>query len=184
MHNGRASGASLFRRAYRHIIDVVRSRGATNVSWVFHVNDDDAPQVPWNRFERYYPGDAYIDWLATSVYGAQTPQEHWNEPFARGMDRVYPRLARLSDRPIIVAELGVTRGNPRVDPPAWARAALTQIIAGRWPQVRGFAWWNERWSNDGVAAHDSDLRVQDIPGMPQVFRTALGDPRVLTRPLP
>jgi hypothetical protein len=183
VHNGRRAGAPLFRRAYRHIIDVVRAEGADNVSWVFHVNDDDAPSRPWNRLERYYPGDRYIDWLATSVYGAQTPREHWNEAFARGMDRVYPRLVRLADKPIIVAELGVTRGNPRVDPPRWARAALNHLIDGRWPRVRGFSWWNERWQNDDIRAHDSDLRVQDIPGLPGVFRTALDDARVLNRPL-
>jgi hypothetical protein len=184
VHNGRRSGASLFRRAYRHIIDVVRAQGATNVSWVFHVNDDDQPAKPWNRLERYYPGDHYIDFLATSVYGALTPQDRWNEPFARGMDRVYPRLARLAPKPILVSELGVTKGNPRVDPPRWARSALRGILSGRWPRVRGFSWWNETWQNDDVAAHDSNLRVQDIPGMAAVFQAALDTPGVLTRPLP
>jgi beta-mannanase len=183
-HNGVQDGARRFRLAYRHIITIMRARGADNVSWVFHVNDDDQPAKPWNRLERYYPGDRYIDWLATSVYGALTPQEHWNEPFARGMDRVYPRLRRLADKPILVSEFGVTKNNPRVDPVRWADQAFEQLLSDRWPRVRGFSWWNETWENDDVAAHDSNLRIQDIPGLPQLFSLALADPHVLTRPLP
>ena len=181
-HNGASSGARKFRLAYRHIIDIVRTRGARNVSWVFHVNNDDQPAKPWNRLERYYPGDRYIDWLATSVYGALTPQDNWNEPFARGMDRVYPRLRRLADKPILVSEFGVTKDNPRVDPVRWASQAFEQLLSERWPRVRGFSWWNETWQNDDVAAHDSNLRIQDIPGLPAVFDAALSSPTVLTRP--
>jgi hypothetical protein len=100
------------------------------------------------------------------------------------MDRVYPRLRRLADKPILVSEFGVTKNNPRVDPVRWADQAFEQLLSDRWPRVRGFSWWNETWQNDDVAAHDSNLRIQDIPGLPQVFSSALVDPRVLTRPLP
>ncbi|MEO8107669.1 MAG: glycosyl hydrolase [Actinomycetes bacterium] len=175
-HNGDRHGAKLFQHAYRHINDVVRSRGADNVSWVFHVNDSDQPNKPWNRLERYYPGGRYIDWLATSVYGALTPQEHWNQPFARGMDAVYPRLRRLAaTKPIIVAEFGVTAGNDRVEPTVWASHALHGLLTGRWPKVRGISWWNETWENDNVKSHDSELRIQHIPGMPDVFQARLVD---------
>ena len=46
---------------------------ADNILWVFHVNYNDWPNESWNRFENYYPGDDYIDWLAVSIYGAQQP---------------------------------------------------------------------------------------------------------------
>ncbi|HVQ88234.1 MAG TPA: glycosyl hydrolase [Actinomycetes bacterium] len=184
-HNGDRRGAPLFRRAYRHIIDVVRARGADNVSWVFHVNDSDQPSKPWNRLERYYPGDQYIDWLATSVYGALTPQENWNQSFARGMNRVYPRLRALApSKPIIVAEFGVTKGNDRVDPITWARRALDDLLGSRWPRVRGFSWWNETWENDNTPAHDSNLRIQSIPGMSDMFISRLeNNPNVLDAPV-
>jgi hypothetical protein len=184
-HNGERHGAPLFRRAYRHIIDIMRARGADNVSWVFHVNESDQPHQPWNRLERYYPGDRYIDWLATSVYGSLTPEENWNQSFARGMNRVYPRLRALApSKPIIVSEFGVTKGNDRVDPVTWARGALDDLLAGRWPRVRGFSWWNETWENDTNNAHDSDLRIQSIPGMPELFTDRLeGNVSVLDAPV-
>lgn len=183
-HNGEQHGAKRFQHAYRHIIDVISSRGADNVSWVFHVNDSDQPHQPWNRLERYYPGDRYIDWLATSVYGALTPQEHWNQSFARGMDSVYPRLRQLAPtKPIMVAEFGVTSGNSRVEPTTWAAHALDGLLADKWPRVRGISWWNETWENDDVKAHDSELRIQHIPGMSTVFQDRLvGHPAVLGVP--
>lgn len=184
-HNGRSAGAELFRRAYRHIINLTRQAGATNVSWVFHVNDSDQPHQPWNRFERYYPGNRYIDWLSTSVYGALTPTENWNESFARGMSHVYSRLHALAPhKPIMIGEFGVTRGNPRVQPTTWASKALTDLLNRRWPAVRGFSWWNERWENDNNPSHDSDLRIQDIHGMPSVFQRILGSSsHVIDRPV-
>ena len=185
IHNGRAKGTRLFRQAYRHIIDVVRSRGADNVSWVFHVNDTDQPHQSWNRLEKYYPGDHYIDWLATSVYGALTPQENWNQSFTRGMSHVYPRLRALAPtKPIIVAEFGVTAGNDRVEPTRWAGRALDGLLSNQWPAVRGFSWWNETWQNDNVKAHDSELRIQHIAGMPALFKDRLvGAPTVIDHPI-
>ena len=182
-HNGHADGAEEFRRAYRHIVTLMRNRGATNISWVFHVNNDDQPARPWNRMERYYPGDRYIDWLAVSVYGSLLPTEHWNESFRAGLTGAYRRLAALApSKPIAVAEFGVTKGNPRVDPTVWASRAFATLASGDFPRIRGFSWWNERWSNDSVPAHDSDLRIQDMPGMSAVFDAALAAPGVVTSP--
>ncbi len=66
-------GPEKFRDAYRHIINIMRTARARNILWVFHVNYNDWPNEAWNRFENYYPGDEYIDWLAVSIYGAQQP---------------------------------------------------------------------------------------------------------------
>jgi len=182
-HNGHDRGAVKFRAAYRHIVELMRRRGADNISWVFHVNNDDQPARPWNRMEQYYPGDHYIDWLAVSVYGSLLPTEHWNESFRAGLARAYRRLAAMAPtKPIAVAEFGVTKGNPRVDPTGWARRAFTTLASGDFPRIRGFSWWNERWSNDAVAAHDSDLRIQDVSGMSDVFSAALARPGVVTAP--
>ncbi len=176
-------GPERFRDSYRHIIETMRQEGAANILWVFHVNDGDYPQEPWNRFENYYPGDDYIDLLGVSVYGAQTPmQEEWPE-FRRAMDEVYPRLASLSlSKPILVLEFGATRGNPLGDQAVWAERALTDLIHNRWPRIVGFSWWNEAWQNDNNPKHDTSMRVQDNPALQAVFRKWVGtQQRVLGR---
>ncbi len=178
-----SDGAERFVFAYRHIIDLSREVGAHNISWQFHINHSDHPDEEWNRFESYYPGDAYIDLLAVSIYGAQTPNESAAESFRVSMDRVYQRLTAMApDKQIIIAEFGNTNNNPNTDQANWARSALEDLLLGRWERVIGFSWWNEHWQNDDVPANDTNMRVQDNPALRDVFRELLvGNQDVLER---
>lgn len=124
----------------------------------------------WNRFENYYPGDDWMDWVGVSVYGAAEPtDDEWIE-FRQPMDDVYARLAALTEKPIAVLEFGVTSGNPLGDQANWTRAALTDLIDGRWPRVIGLSWWNEGWQNDDNAAHDTDMWIQNNPELGLAFK--------------
>lgn len=169
------NGPERFRDAYRHIINIMREEGASNITWVFHVNNDDVPNKPWNRFEKYYPGNDYIDWIGVSVYGAQTPTDEEWPMFSDMMDEVYPRLESLSEsKPIVILEFGVTSGNPLGDQAEWANAALTDLTAINWPRIIGFSWWNEAWQNDSDSDHDTNMRVQDNPDLADVFQRLVG----------
>jgi hypothetical protein len=176
-------GPERFRDAYRHIIQICRDEGAENITWVFHINASDWPEEEWNAFENYYPGDDYIDWIGISNYGAQTPQDDYWEEFRINMDAVYPRVDALThDKPIFIAEFGVTNNNPVGDQAEWARNALTDIISFRWPRLIGFSWWNERWQNDDDPAHDTNMRIQDNPELQAVFQELVGNnPKVIGR---
>ncbi|MBN1538222.1 MAG: endo alpha-1,4 polygalactosaminidase [Anaerolineales bacterium] len=170
-----ADGPERFRDAYRRIIQICRDENADNILWVFHVNNNDYPEDEWNKFENYYPGSEWIDWLAVSVYGAQTPQEtEWQE-FRPMLDEVYPRLAALDgDKPIILAEFGVADHNPLGNQAEWAQAALSDIMSMRWSRLIGFSWWNEWWQNDEDPTHDTTMRLQDNPELAQVFQEQVG----------
>ena len=175
--DAKAEGPRRFVAAYRHLVDTFHKAGARNISWVFHVNSADVPKDDWNRLENYYPGDAYVDWLAVSVYGPKTPADADREakPFARQMEKVYSRLVKLApEKPVIVAEFGCTAGHERVSPEDWASAALEELLSRRWPKVAGFSWWNERWEN-GRRREATTMRVQDIPALAQVFRAKLNE---------
>jgi hypothetical protein len=173
--NGEAAGAQLFRDAYRRIINIAREEGATNITWVFHVNNRDIPDEPWNRLENYYPGDEWIDWIGVSVYGALKPSDGEFVSLREAMDEVYPRVTALNAiTPIVLLEFGVTSGNPHVNQAAWARNALRDITGARGPRLIGFSWWNERWSNDGDPARDTNMRVQDNAALAAVFARFVG----------
>jgi hypothetical protein len=180
-------GPERFAAAYRHMVETTRGQGAHNITWVFHVNAGDWPREAWNRFENYYPGDGYVDWLAASAYGPQRPTARKAESFREQMDPCYQRLRRLApDKPIIIAEFGCTAGSPAVAPETWAGAALDDIVSGRWPRVIGFSWWNERWRNDDSPAHDTDMKVENTPALAAVFKAKLGAAadRLIGRPVP
>ena len=173
--NGHAEGPARYVAAYRHIVETMRSAGAANLQWIWHVNWDDDPETHWNRLENYFPGENYCDWLAVSAYGALMP--HPADPpgtFREELDEVYPRLTKLAPgKPIIVAEFGNDIHCQKSPAAGWAHAALEDLFAGRWPAVIGFCWWNEIWENDDVAAHNSDLNILHDPALTAVFRETL-----------
>jgi len=172
--NGRRKGPARFRAAYRHIISVMRKAGAHNILWVFHVNDEDAPKRKWNRFEAYYPGDAFIDILGVSIYSALSPHENWRKAFTRSLPPVMARFAAMAPaKPVIVAEMGTDVHNRHENAARWASDALAMIYSGRWKALKGWAWWNETWENDDNPAHDADLRVQSDPALAAALRKYL-----------
>lgn len=172
--HGHAAGPSLYVQAYRHIVDVMRAAGADNLQWVWHVNWDDVPATHWNRMENYFPGPDYCAWLGVSAYGPLTPQTHEVESFREEIDHVYPLLTKLAPgKPIIVAEFGCDIHHHGVTAALWARAALQDLFASRWPAIIGFCWWNETWENDDVEAHNSDLNILHDPTLTAVFREEL-----------
>ncbi len=172
--NGHAAGPAGYVEAWRHIVDVMRAAGASNLQWVWHVNWDDVPETHWNRMERYFPGDTYCDWMAISAYGPLTPRTVEVESFREEIDHAYPRLTKLAPgKPIIVAEFGCDIHHRKVRAAQWARAALQDLFSARWPAIIGFAWWNESWENDDNAAHNSDLNILHDPALTAVFREEL-----------
>jgi hypothetical protein len=91
------------------------------------------------------------------------------------MDQVYPRLAALSsNKPIILAEFGVTSGSPLGNQATWAESALTDLTTFRWPRITGFSWWNETWQNDDNPAHNTSMRLQDNLALAGVFQLLVG----------
>ena len=180
-----ADGPERFVAAYRHIIDIMRQEKAYNVSWVYHVDVYGSPDEPWNTMAAYYPGDDYIDWLALSAYGAQDSSDDGGQSFRELVDAGYPVLAKVSaNKPIIVAEMGTDVRNTLMSPSSWAKSALTDLFAKRWPRLVGFCWWNERWANSEDPAEDSDFRIQDSTAVSKVFRDVLGanGSRLIERP--
>jgi len=180
----RATDAKLLRHggeAYRHIIRIAREEGAHNIRWVFHVDPWDEPVVDWNRFENYYPGDEWIDWVGVSVYGRQVPKDRRAVSFRFQMDWAYDRLRRLTGKPVIVCEFGTISDEHQA---GWAKAALLDILGGRWPKVIGFSWWNAKFENDSVTGRQSNMRVQENPALLAVFRKYVAqERRVLSRPI-
>ena len=176
-----ADSVDRFRQAYRHIISISRQEGASNIRWVFHVDPWDEPVVEWNKFENYYPGDEWIDWVGASVYGRQLPSDPAPVSFRYQMDWVYKRMQHLAAKPFIVCEFGTIEDEHQV---GWTKAALADLVGGRWPNVMGFSWWNSTFQNDSVTHKLSDMRVQESPELETIFRDYVGGKQaVLSRPI-
>ncbi|MFN2629194.1 MAG: glycoside hydrolase family 26 protein [Gaiellaceae bacterium] len=64
--------------AWRHIVNIFRSVGATNALWIWAPNVQDNPQLSWNHWTNYYPGDSYVDWVGIDGYNWGTTQS-WSK---------------------------------------------------------------------------------------------------------
>ncbi|MHA1720825.1 MAG: glycosyl hydrolase [Promethearchaeota archaeon] len=106
-NGGCQSGPERFRDAYRHIIDIFRDENATDITWVFHVDDYFDPEDPCTNMSVYYPGDDYIDWIGISIYGALNRFDEWNS-FSDLMEKAYPYFSAISsEKPLVLLEFGV-----------------------------------------------------------------------------
>ena len=178
-HDGQPDGPQSFVAAYRHIVDVCRAQGATNITWFFHIDVGTWPHRRWNRIEAYYPGRSYVDWLGFSDYGPSRAGRRWLSFRAR-LDRIYPRLAALGPQPIAALELGAAEdpAHPRRKA-EWIRRAIGDVKSGRWPRLQAISYWNETWRNgDGSI---SALRIDSSRDAERAYRQAVAGPGFASR---
>lgn len=168
-----ADGPEIFQDAYRHIVDIFRAEGVDNVTWFFHVNIVSSPDVAWNHPSQYYPGDAYVDWIGVSVYGAQQDGDQWVS-FANIMDEHFDDVAAISpQKPVAILEFGVDEreGASKAD---WISDALNAILRGEYPRVNAVSYWHSTWSNDDDSM--SRLRLDSSKESLDSYRSLIGSP--------
>jgi len=181
-------GPDKFKRVYRHIVEVMRGRGAANITWALHYNSQNFPgDDPRNVPSVYYPGDDVVDWVGISAYGSERSNDERCPSFRSLLDAALPQLrATTATKPLFVFEFASTDGNPRCPQTAWVEEALADLFGGRWPDIRGFSWWQQRFVDDPSAGGFTDYLVQDNPAVASAFRNALTGPdaqKVLDRAL-
>ncbi|MDN5845022.1 MAG: glycoside hydrolase family 26 protein [Candidatus Nitrosocosmicus sp.] len=174
-----ADGPERFRDAYRHIIDLFRSEGVNNITWVFHVfpyhevGDETPTDEPWNSIENYYPGDEYIDWIGTSVYGSTERGKEWTS-FTEIMDTAYTELESVSaTKPFAILELGIIEDPEMGNKSEWMREALQLIENGTYPRIKAISYWNEKWDNgDNII----DLTVNSSSEGVDIYKELISSP--------
>jgi beta-mannanase len=184
------TGPENFRRAYRHVVDRVRARGASNIKWMFHANNYSYPLDTWNFSPAYYPGSDYVDWLGLSVYGQQFKEEG-NPDIPSLLDWPYKELSGLDpNKPIMIAEWATgdfpfSPNERRMQKPEWIKQAL-QLFLTRYPRVKAAVYWHERWQNADQSY--SNLRVNSSVEALNAYREGVANPdwlgNLILRPLP
>jgi hypothetical protein len=145
--------------AWRHLRAVFDSEGVSNVRWVWCPLADDVAGV--DRFEAFYPGDAFVDVLCLDGYnwGSSFPQYGgWREPDAIFAD-AYRRLTRLGPQPVWLGEVGSAPEGG--DKAAWVASLLA---SDRYPRVDAVVWFN--------LDKERDWRITADPAVAQAVRHA------------
>jgi hypothetical protein len=156
--------------AWQHVVGRFRAAGAKNVIWVW------APHVAYEYWNLYYPGDAYVDWVATGAlnYG---PIAYWSKwwRFDEIFGERYPLMASFG-KPVMIAEFGsLNVGGDRAE---WYGSAMSQIASTE-PAVKAVLFFNKKddqtvtsqridWTVDGdsllVKTISAGIRRLERPG--------------------
>lgn len=187
-----------FKAAYRHVVDLVRARGATNVIWVFHCMNYSMPEamgtnypaaMEWNKIGQYYPGSKYVDWIGMSVYGQQYVEDHWSS-FEPLLDWPYTEVTEIDpSKPVMLAEWGIGEF-PQFGSKSGFIAEAFQVMKN-YPNLKAAIIWNERWQNEPSENPDgtyqdggySNLRVNSSPASLEAYRNGVGDPYWVGEPI-
>jgi len=171
-------GPENFKAAYRHVVDRVRGRGATNIKWMFHTNNYPYPYETWNCAPAYYPGSDYVDWLGLSVYGQQYKDEP-NPDIPSLVSWPYEEMCRLDPKkPIMIAEWATgefphsTQGGG-LGKAGWIEEGL-RLFRTRYPRIKAAVYWHERWQNPDQSY--SNLRVNSSVESLNAYREGVANP--------
>lgn len=121
--------------AWKHVVELFRKEQVDNVLWVW------APHLAYGKFRDFYPGDGYVDWIATGTlnYGTVAPWSQWwtfDEIFAK----YYEELATYH-KPIMLAEFGsLAVGGDRAK---WYAEALYDFPT-KYPAVKALIFFHNR----------------------------------------
>ncbi|MFF4648894.1 glycoside hydrolase family 26 protein [Streptomyces sp. NPDC001380] len=146
-----------FVAAWRHVHDVFRSAGVTNVVWVWspHVVDTGTTA----RLRPYYPGDAYVDWVG--VIGYYGPID--GTAFSSLFTPTLREIARFSGKPVLIAETGVAESSRKPD-------QVRDLFRGaERAGVIGLVWYDQRKSWPG-SRQLMDWRIDTSVGAGAAFR--------------
>ena len=147
--------------AWRHVHDVIRAAGATNVAFDWNPNVSVSTSPP---LASIYPGDAYVDVVALDGYNfgtAVTGSAGW-QSFAAVFARDLARLARIAPtKPVLVGETASAEAGGSKS--AWIRDMVKQLL--RRPQIVGFNWFDFN--------KETDWRIASTPASARAMRAAL-----------
>ncbi|MFE9692478.1 glycoside hydrolase family 26 protein [Micromonospora sp. NPDC005806] len=148
--------------AWRHVHDLFRAAGATNVIWVWSPNarwDESLPEL-----SGFYPGDEYVDWVGISGYygiGVYTDYRSFDEIFGPTITEI----RAFSRKPMVITETGASDATGRKA--EWITEAFRVLPSH--PDIIGLIWFE--------VDKELDWRIVSSPAVANAFATAVAAPR-------
>ena len=141
-------GPSGYIPAYRHIVDVLRAEGVTNVAYVWQ-------GLTANSGSGFFPGADYVDWISFSAFspGGAPPSTYTNGNMFK--------LAEIHDKPVMIAEMATNgvrleSANGNAIWRSYFQPWLDMIEST--DRIKAVAWINQDWQTQPLWA---DLRFWD-----------------------
>lgn len=160
-----------YRRAWRHVVRLFASVGASNVSFVWSPNPNLFQSFSaWQRSVRvYWPGSRYVDFVGSTMinFGGVKPY-----PVKRFVPRLR-ELRRLYRKPVMLTEVKTVYGGRG----RWLRELRKMLRSTPW--IRSVAWFQQQSRAaaqvPGVDSMNWDIRVD--PTANKLLRGIIRDGR-------
>ncbi len=148
---------STYVAAWRHVVQLFRDEGASNVTWLWTVNDTSTPHSPPLR--PWWPGRQWVNWVGIDGY-----YYYPTDTFARVIGQALRQIRTFSNAPVLIAETAVGTTSDR-------ETQIRSLLAdARAADMIGLVWFDEKQDN-GI--YHQDWRLQDDPAALAAFRSGL-----------
>ncbi|MDP3882881.1 MAG: glycosyl hydrolase [Candidatus Staskawiczbacteria bacterium] len=129
--------------AWKHVHDLFS--GASNVKFVWSVNNVSVPNTSENAIANYYPGSSYVDYTAVDGFNFGSPWQTYDQVFSSALGQ----LEKYS-KPILITSMASAAGSEKS---AWITDALSKIYSDS--SIKGFVWFNENKEQNWLINSDS-----------------------------
>ena len=155
--------------AWTHIRAIFARAKVTNVSWVWCPTADGFAS---GRAQKYYPGDAQVDWTCADVYPGENDSSFQTQAAA------YLDWAKQHPKPAIIGEYGAYGGFPGGQA-TWVQQAAAE--AKQNPLIKGLVYFN--W-DDQSGRPRTQLSLRGDNDAVGAYRAFVADPYFNQRSLP
>jgi hypothetical protein len=123
--------------AWKHVVDLFRTAGATNVKWVWAPGAPTYAQGIWYYF---YPGSDYVDWIAVDVYNnvGDTPADFATWPGLPSYEAAIPQLGK----PMMISETAAFNDPAQNPDPQTVWVNSARDFLKMHPEITAFIWWD------------------------------------------
>ena len=158
--DGNPPGA--YAASWQRIVDGVREQGTgqTTVLWVWSPNILRGAEL--DSMVAAYPGDAYVDYIGLTGYGATGYERSAAQTFDETINAIRSNVN--ADKPLIITESGASPGKYRT---AWTRSLGPWLNAH--PDVHAFVWFDA----DQSGGASNDWRFSAYPEVAEALRESL-----------
>lgn len=129
---------------YRHVRTVFGD--VPNVKFGWAPNSNSVPNTAENAIEKYYPGDAYVDYVGVDGFNFDSPWQTFDQVFNKPLT-----ILSQYKKPIYIFSFASSAGTQKA---AWITDAITKQMP-KYPLLEGWNWFNQNkernwliWSDD------------------------------------
>jgi hypothetical protein len=119
-----------------------------NVKFGWAPNHDSVPDITDNQFEKFYPGDAYVDYVGLDGFNFGSPWMTFDQVFGSSLARM-----KVYKKPMFIFSFASAAGASKA---LWITDALT-IQIPKYPEIKGWIWFNENKERDWRVTADTSV---------------------------